>query len=194
MPGVDVQPYAELLRRPGVAKLLVVSIFGRIPRAATSVVLTLHVVLGLHHSYGAAGVLLAGFTVGSALGGPWRGRAVDRLGLRRALVPSLVAEVAFWGAAPFLGYGALLVGSVVYGVIATPTFGIVRQSLGAIVPPENQRPAFALDSMCVEVTFMLAPAAGVLVATQVSTMAALVALGVTNVLAGLAFFALDPPT
>ena len=32
-------------------------------------------------------------TVGSAFGAPWRGRAVDRLGLRRALIPSLVPLV-----------------------------------------------------------------------------------------------------
>jgi MFS family permease len=191
---VDVQPYRDLLRLPGVARLLGFSIFARVPRAAMGVVLTLHVVLGLDHSYGAAGLLVAAFTIGSALGAPWRGRAVDRLGLRHALVPSLAAEVAFWGASPFLGYEALLVASMLYGVLAVPTFGIIRQSLGVMVPPERQRPAFALDSMSVEVTFMIAPAAAVLVATQVSSTAALVAAGVANVASGVWFFLLDPPT
>jgi MFS family permease len=194
MLGVDVQPYRDLLRLPGVAKLLGFSIFARVPRAAMGVVLTLHVVIGLDHGYGAAGLLVAAATVGSALGAPWRGRAIDRLGLRRALVPSLVAEVAFWGASPFLGYEALLVASLLYGVLAVPTFGIIRQSLGVMVPPERQRPAFALDSMSVEVTFMIAPAAAVLLATQVSTTAALVASGVANVASGVWFFLLDPPT
>jgi len=191
---VDVQPYRDLLRLPGVARLLGFSIFARVPRAAMGVVLTLHVVLGLDRSYGAAGLLVAAFTVGSALGAPWRGRAVDRLGLRPALVPSLAAELAFWGASPFLGYEALLGAALLYGVLAVPTFGIIRQSLGVMVPPERQRPAFALDSMSVEVTFMIAPAAAVLVATQVSATAALVAAGVANVASGVWFFLLDPPT
>jgi MFS family permease len=191
---VDVQPYADLLRRPGVARLLVVGIFARIPRAAMGVVLTLHVVVGLDHGYGAAGLLVAAFTVGSALGAPWRGRAVDRLGLRRALLPSIATEAAFWGAAPFLGYEALFAASLVYGVLAVPTFGIIRQVLGVLVPPDRQRPAFALDSMSVEITFMVAPALAVLVATQASTVTALVASGVANVASGLAFYLLDPPT
>jgi MFS family permease len=194
MLGMDVQPYRDLLRIPGVARLLGFSILARIPRAAMGVVLTLHVVLGLDRSYGAAGLLVAGFTIGAALGAPWRGRAVDRLGLRKALLPSLVAEAAFWGASPFLGYEALFAAGVVYGAVAVPTFGIIRQSLGVLVPAERQRPAFALDSMSVEVTFMVAPAAAVLVATQASTTIALVASGVANLASGVFFYVLDPPT
>jgi MFS family permease len=191
---MDVGPYRELLRLPGVARLLGFGIFARIPRAVMGVVLTLHVVIGLDHGYGAAGLLVAAFTVGNAVGAPWRGRAVDRLGLRRALLPSLAAEVTFWGASPFLDYRALFVASLLYGVLSVPTFGIIRQSLGVLVPADRQRPAFALDSMSVEVTFMVGPAAAVLVATQLSTTAALVAAGVANVLAGLVLYALDPPT
>jgi MFS family permease len=191
---MDVGPYRELLRTPGVARLLGFGILARVPRAAMGVVLTLHVVLGLDRSYGAAGLLVAAFTLGSAVGAPWRGRAVDRLGLRRALVPSLAAEVAFWGASPFLGYEVLLLAALGYGVLAVPTFGIIRQSLGVLVPSERQRPAFALDSMSVEVTFMIAPAAAVLVATQVSSVAALAAAGVASVASALFFYVLDPPT
>ena len=191
---MDVQPYADLLRRPGVARLLIVGIFARIPRAAMGVVLTLHVAIGLDHGYGAAGLLVAAFTVGFALGAPWRGRVVDRVGLRRALAPSVVTEVAFWGAAPFLGYEALLAASLAYGVLAVPTFGIIRQVLGVLVPPERHRPAFALDAMGVEITFMVAPALAVLVATQGSTTTALVLAGVANVASGLVFYVLNPPT
>jgi MFS family permease len=191
---VNVQPYRDLLGRPGVARLLAFAIFARLPRAAISVVVTLYVVLGLDRGYGAAGLVVAAFTVGNALGAPWRGRAVDRLGLRKALVPSLVAELAFWGSAPFLSYELLLVTFALYGLLAVPIFGMIRQALAALVPVEHQRPAFALDSMSVEVTFMLAPAAGVLVATQISPLVGMIALGVASVLSGVCFFALNPPT
>jgi len=62
------------------------------------------------------------------------------------------------------------------------------------VPPEQRRTAFALDSVSVELSFMVGPALGVLVATQASSSTALLVLGATTVLAGLALMVVDPPT
>ena len=36
--------------------------------------------------------------------GPWRGRLLDRVGLRRVLVPGPVVMAACWSIAPFVGY------------------------------------------------------------------------------------------
>lgn len=63
-----------------------------------------------------------------------------------------------------------------------------------LVPSEEQRTAFALDSVCTELTFMLAPALAVLVATTWSTTAALVSVGVATVGAGGLLMWFDPPT
>lgn len=187
-------PYADLLRRPGVLRLFLVALVARIPHAATGVVVTLHVVGPLGRGYGQAGLVAASMTVGMAIGAPWRGRRVDALGLRRALLPSVVVEAAAWVIAPFVDYEALLAVAFVAGVFLVPVFSVVRQSLGVLVPPSGQRTAYALDSVGTELTFMLAPAIGVLIATQVSTTAALVTVGIATVGSGTLLMWFDPPT
>jgi MFS family permease len=187
-------PYGRLLGRPGVLRLLLVGLVARVPHAAVGVVLTLHVVTTLDLGYGHAGVVAAAMTVGMAVGAPWRGRRVDRLGLRRALLPSVVVEAAVWTLAPTLGYRGLLVAGVLAGLFMVPVFSVIRQSLSVLVPQEQQRTAFALDSVCTELTFMLAPVLGVLVATTWSTTAALVVVGVATVGAGAVLMWFDPPT
>ena len=191
---MSLAPYGRLLRLPGVLPLVLVSFVARIPHAMTGVVLTLHVVGPLGLGYARAGLVAAAMTVGVAIGSPWRGRRVDRLGLRRALLPSVVVESAVWLVAPRLGYEALLVAAVVAGVFLVPVFSVVRQSLAVLVPAEQQRTAYALDSVGTEMTFMLAPTLGVLVATQVSTTAALTLVGVATVAAGLLLMWFNPPT
>lgn len=165
-----------------------------IPHTAAGLALTLHVVETLGRGYGAAGLVGAAATIGMAVGAPWRGRAVDRLGVRRALVPSVLAEAVVWTSAPFLPYRWLLVAAVVGGLLGLPVFTVVRQSLGVLVTPTARRSAYSIDSIGVELSFMAGPALAVVVATQVSTAAALVGVGLTGVLGGLALMWLDPPT
>lgn len=191
---MSLAPYGRLLRLPGVLPLVLVAFVARIPHAMTGVVLTLHVVGPLGQGYGRAGVVAAAMTLGVAIGSPWRGRRVDRLGLRRALIPSVVVESAVWLIAPRLGYEALVVAAVVAGAFLVPVFSVVRQSLAVLVPAEQQKTAYALDSVGTEMTFMLAPTVGVLIATQVSTTAALTVIGVSTVAAGLLLMWFNPPT
>jgi predicted MFS family arabinose efflux permease len=191
---MSLAPYRRVLARPGVLRLLVVAALARVPATAAGVVLTLHVVTTLRLGYAAAGLVATAATIGMAVGSPWRGRAVDRLGLRRALIPSIVAEAVVWGSAPFVPYGMLLVVAFAGGVLGLPIFTVARQSLSVLVPEEQRRSAYSLDSMGVELSFMAGPALGVVVATQVSTTAALLGVGVCMVLAGLALVAFDPPT
>jgi MFS family permease len=191
---VSLAPYAELLRRPGVLRLVLVALVARIPHAATGVVVTLHVVGALGKGYAQAGLVAAAMTVGMAIGAPWRGRRVDSRGVRRALLPSVIIEAAVWVVAPFLGYEELLGAAFVAGVFLVPVFSVVRQSLGVLVPLGEQRTAYALDSVGTELTFMLAPAIGVLIATQVSTTAALVTVGIATVGSGALLMWFDPPT
>jgi MFS family permease len=194
MTGMTFAPYADLLRRPGVLRLVLVALVARIPHAMTGVVVTLHVVGPLGKGYGQAGIVAGALTIGVAIGGPWRGRRVDTIGLRRALLPSVVIEASVWTIAPFLGYEALIGAVFVAGVFLVPVFSVVRQSLAVLVPPAAHRTAYALDSVVTELTFMLAPTIGVLLATQVSTTAALVVIGVSTVGAGALLMWFDPPT
>src|ERR671939_705974 len=191
---MSLTPYHRVLSRPGVLRLLLVATLARVPVTAAGVVLTLHVVLTLRLGYAAAGLVAAAATVGMAIGAPWRGRAIDRLGLRRALIPSIVAEAVVWGSAPFVGYRLLLVVAFAGGVLGLPIFTVARQSLSVLVAEEQRRTAYSLDSIGVELSFMAGPAAGVVIATQVSSTVALLGVGVCMVVAGIALFVVDPPT
>jgi MFS family permease len=186
-------PYRAVLAIPGVSSLTVVALLTRIPVAAAGVVLTLHVVLTLGLGYGAAGLVGAAVTIGAAVGGPFLGGLVDRHGLRRMLVLVTVAKGAFWVVAPWLPYSALLAAAFLGGLLALPVSTIARQSLAALVPQARRRSAYSMDSMSAEVSFMVGPVLGVLLATQVSTTAAMLALGATIVASGIALYVLNPP-
>ncbi|WP_082495128.1 MFS transporter [Cellulomonas sp. Leaf334] len=186
--------YGAVLRLPGVARLFVVSFLARIPAAMVGVVLTLHVVSTLDRGYGQAGLVVGAATIGMALGAPWRGRLVDRLGLRRAIAPSVVVESAVWLVAPHLSYELLIGAAFVAGLFLVPVFSVSRQSLSVLVPIAHQKAAFSLDSVAVELTFMLSPVVGVLLATQASTSLALTVVGALTVGGGVLLMWANPPT
>jgi MFS family permease len=177
-----------------VLRLFLVSLVARVPHATTGVVLTLHVVTALGEGYARAGVVAAAMTVGLAIGAPWRGRLVDRVGLRRAVLPSVVVESGVWLAAPHLAYVPLIVAAFVAGVFLVPVFSVTRQSLAVLVPPAQQKAAYALDSVFTELTFMLGPVLGVLLVTQGSSTLALTVVGSATVAAGLLLLWANPPT
>lgn len=191
---MSLAPYRRLLSRGDVRTLLLFGVVARVPHTAAGLVLTLHVVQTLDRGYAAAGTVAAAFTIGAALGAPWRGRAIDRRGLRRALVPSIVGELAVFGVAGFLPFGWLVAVAVVGGVLGVPIFTVMRQSLSVMVPAEQRRTAYAVDSIAVELSFMAGPALGVLVATQWSTRAGLLLVAAAAGAAGIGLWVFDPPT
>lgn len=186
--------YGELLAQPPIRRLLLVGMLARVPHAAAGVLLTLHVVEALFRGYTAAGLVATAITVGLAVGAPWRGHRVDTVGLRRALLPSVVAEAVIWSIAPFLPYELLIPAAVLGGLFALPVFSVVRQSLAVLVSEGQRRTAYAVDSMATEIVFIVGPAAGVVLATTIHTQAGLVLVGVCSALAGVLLMWFDPPT
>jgi MFS family permease len=145
---------------------MLVALIARIPGTATSTALTLSVVLDRHLGYGAAGAVSAAFTIGLAVGSPLLGRVVDRRGPRPVLCVTGVASLAFWTTAPMLPFAALMAAAVLGGMLQVPIMALVRQSLAVRVPQEQRRQAYSLDSMAVEISFMVGPALAVLMITQ----------------------------
>ncbi|GAA2203134.1 MFS transporter [Sinomonas flava] len=191
---MDFAHYGQLWRTPMVRRLLLVAMVARLPHSAAGVLLTLHVVQTLGLGYAAAGAVAAVLTVGIAVGAPWRGRRVDTAGLRAALVPSILAEALVWSVAPHLEYPWLLAAAFVGGIFALPIFSVVRQSLGVMTNAAQRRTAFALDSICTEVTFMVGPALAAVAAVQASTVWGITAVGASAAAAGLALMWFNPPT
>ncbi|MET7392270.1 MFS transporter [Dactylosporangium sp. NPDC005572] len=186
-------PYRRVLALPGVRSLMVLALLARIPITAIGVTMTLHVAQDLHRGWGAAGLVGAALTVGTALGGPLNGRFVDRRGLRPMLLVTTAAEALFWVTSPLMSYPVLLVGALVAGMFSLPVFSVVRQSIAALVPADQRRQAYALDSMSVEISFMAGPPLAVLLMSTLSGRVAMWSIGAALVLAGLALYVTNPP-
>ncbi|NNM44658.1 MFS transporter [Knoellia sp. DB2414S] len=184
--------YRRVLAIPAVRQALVLGLLVRMPIFAGGVVITLHVVSHLGRSYGAAGLVSAAATIAIAISGPWRGRLLDRMGLRRVVVPSIVVAALCWSIAPFVSYWWLLGLAALAGLFVIPSFSIIRQAIIAAVPEDDRRTAISLDSVAVELSFMIGPAAGVWAATVWSTDWVLFAIEMLGVAAGILLWVVDP--
>ncbi|MGP4032296.1 MFS transporter [Pseudarthrobacter sp. 1C304] len=186
--------YRQLLAVRPIRRLLLVGMVARIPHSAAGVLLTLHIVLTLGQGYAAAGAAAAVMTIGIAVGAPWRGRRVDTVGLRRALIPSVIAEAVIWSVVPHVSYEILLPLVFVGGLLTLPIFSVVRQSLGVLATGDQRRTAFALDAISTELVFMIGPAAGALTATAGFSVLGLTIVGIATSVAGLFLMWFNPPT
>jgi MFS family permease len=122
--------YAQLWADRRVRALLIAAFFARIPAMTAPLVLTLFVVRELDASYTQAGIVAAASTVGAGVGAPWRGRLIDRLGMRRAIIPSIVAVALLYPLAA-ITTSALVLAPIAFGMglFLIPIFSIVRLSL-----------------------------------------------------------------
>jgi MFS family permease len=184
--------YRRLLTRAALRRALVLGFLVRMPIFAGGVVLTLHVVTALHRSYAAAGLVSAPATLAIAVSGPWRGRLLDQVGLRRVVVPSIVVGAACWSVAPFVGYWWLLGLAALAGLFVIPTFSVIRQAVIAAVPEDDRRTAISLDSVAVELSFMIGPAAAVWAATTWPTRWVLFGIEMLGVAAGILLWLANP--
>jgi MFS family permease len=158
--------YKSVLAQPGMRTFMLVSLIARIPTTAWSTALTLSIVLDRHRSYAQAGAATAAFTIGLAAGSPLLGRAVDKHGPRPVLLLTGLVSLLFWNTVPVLPYVVLLPAAAFCGALQVPVMALVRQSLAARVPESVRRQAYSLDSMGVEMAFMVGPALAVLAITQ----------------------------
>lgn len=186
------QLYRQVMALPGVRAQLVLIFFARLPATSAGMILTLHIAVTMDRGYGAAGLVAAVATIGIALGATLMGRVVDRYGLRRMLVTTTIGEAAFWLVAPFLSYPLLLVGGFVGGILVLPAMSLGRQVIAALVPADLRRTAYSMDSVSAELSFMVGPAAAVLVATQLSTRTALLAMGFVVLVVGTMLYVANP--
>lgn len=190
---MQITSYRSVLAVPAARQALLLGFFIRVPMFAGGVILTLHVVDRLHRSYGAAGLVTTAATVAIAVSGPWRGGLLDRRGLRRVVLPSLVVQALCWSVAPFLGYLPLIVLAALAGLFVVPTFSIIRQVLINAVPEHQRRTALSLDSVATEMSFMAGPALGVWAALVWNTAWAILLFEWLSIVAGAVLWVVNPP-
>jgi MFS family permease len=190
---MDLRAYRPVLANRDTRAALLLGFLVRVPMWAGAVILTLHVVGSLGRSYGEAGLVTTASTVAVAISGPWRGRLLDRIGLRRTVGPSLLVQVVCWSIAPWVDYAPLIAFAALAGLFVVPTFSIVRQVIIGSVPSEQRRTALSLDSSATELSFMAGPAIGVWLATSWETGWALLVCELTSVAAGFVLWLVNPP-
>ncbi|MBC7310832.1 MAG: MFS transporter [Tetrasphaera sp.] len=115
--------YRDVVAISTIRTAILVGFLARLPLFGAGVVVTLHVVRSLERSYTEAGIAGAALVLAIAVAGPWRGRLLDRYGLRRVLVGWVLA---LWA----LGS---LIGGLVYGGLARPISPfLLLAALGAV--------------------------------------------------------------
>ena len=77
--------YADLLRTPGVARIITAQLLARFPGGMISLGFLLHLE-AIFDSYGAAGLVLAATSAGQALSGPLTSRWMGVWGMRPVLI------------------------------------------------------------------------------------------------------------
>jgi MFS family permease len=191
--------YAAILRAPHVARLMTSALVARMPIGidALAIVLFLRERTG---SYAQAGIVAAAFALGGGAGAPISGRLVDRFGQRRVLLPLALAHAAGLGALVGLGVAgaplAALIAAAVAGGAAIPPISAVlrplwpglRQADPGLIPA-----AYALDSVLIELVFVVGPLLTALATAVLSPVAALV-VGCVMVIAGTVAFAAAEPS
>ncbi|MBB4916087.1 MFS transporter [Streptosporangium saharense] len=187
------EPYRRLLSVPGVRSLLLVGTVARIPATATGITLTLHVVNGLGLGFAQAGLAAMASAIGTAVGSPLAGRFVDRRGLRPVVLVTSLAQLAFWATAWALPFPALLAATALAGLLSLPLFSVLKQCVAAMVPLEQRRLGYSLDSILIELSYMTGPALGVLGVTLIGSTWTMCVVGVGLVGAGAALFFMNPP-
>jgi len=190
---MKLEPYRRVLSLPGLRGLLLVGTLARIPVTATGVALVLHVTHTLDEGFFLAGLAGAASTLGVAIGAPIAGRLTDRYGLRPVLLATTLAQLCFWPTAGLLPYWALLPGALLSGLLALPVFGLTRQCLAALVPEEQRRTAYSLDSMLVELAYMTGPALATAAVGLAGSGWTFAAIGAGTAAAGAALIRLNPP-
>jgi predicted MFS family arabinose efflux permease len=179
--GVAFSRYREVLRTPGVARLIVLTLIARAPNGMSSLAMLL--LVSPRHGYGHAGVVVGTYVAVIGICAPLSTRLCARLGLRRVLLTMacgyFAAMVALAAAAdgPYVG---LLACAVAAGVSQPPIVAIVRGLWSRLFPPEQVPAMYGLEATAQELVFVVGPA---LVAVIAAVAGARVAVLVTGVLA-----------
>jgi MFS family permease len=174
-----VSVYTRILRSPGVAIVVFATLIGRMPIGISGLAILLFVreVTG---SFASAGLCAGALALGSAIGAPLEGRLIDRRGVQ-TLLPLAVVHAAGLLAVLAAGEAAaptpVLAGASLLAGIATPPVSSVLRSRWPFLlaeQPELIPSAYALDSVMIELIFVIGPLVTTLVVTTVGAQYALV--------------------
>jgi len=160
--GTGVAAYVRLLRHGPALRPFLAANLARLPMAMGP----LGMLLLVEHSrgsYALAGLVTGAYAIGVAIGSPWWGRAMDRIGQRKVLVPTSLVSAALLvlltlATVTGIPAVALVTIATAAGLAYPPTNPALRAAWRVIFPdPVARRVAFALDATSVELLFVGGP-------------------------------------
>ncbi len=181
--------YWNLLKTRGVARLMGSQLIARFPGGMLSLAFLIHIER-IHHSYGAAGLVLAATSVGQAIAGPLTSRWMGVWGIRRVLVLTMivcataVGTIAFAPKLPVLLYMAI---AFIAGLSYPPIQTAVRTIYPKLVNSTQIAPLYSLDASAQELIWIGGPVIATFVAMQVSPVAAITVALAFMVIGGIWF-------
>jgi MFS family permease len=161
--------FGRVLRADGVLPLAAASILARLPIGMAAIGLVLYLQQETN-SFADAGATAAAFAVGLGLTAPVLGRLVDSRG-RGIFFPAGVVSALSMAAVVGLGSAGaptalLIAAAALAGAAEPPLGGVIRHRLPQLVEPADVPTVFAVDSILIELFFILGPLlAGGLAAT-----------------------------
>jgi MFS family permease len=175
-----VRRYRELLRIPGVGRLVAAVLLSRV---ATSMLnLSLLVAATQRYGYATAGLLLMVFAVANSVAGPMRGRTADRKEPRQVMLAMTAGHAVAWAgllAGLFVNAPAVVVAVAAgaLGVTVPPAGPVVRGMWSTVVAKEKLPTAYAFDAALNTATFLAGPmvAGGLLLVVPAPAVVALTA-------------------
>jgi MFS family permease len=176
-----VKTYIDLLKMPGVARVVLSQLTARFPFGMLSLAFLIHIE-HIHNSYAAAGAVLGSLALGQALVGPITSRMMGIFGIRPVIISTIVvvcATVSVMALLP-LPIWALMVLGLVAGASMPPIQPAVRTMYPKMVPSTKLTPLFSLDASAQEIIWILGPVITTFIAVQISS--------VTAILVSVAFF------
>jgi len=172
-----VKSYLDLLRTPGVGRIIAAQLTARFPSGMLSLAFLIHIE-HLQGSYGAAGLVLAATSVGQAISGPLTSRWMGIWGMRRVLILTMtVCAVAICTIALVsMTVPMYMVVGLIAGLSYPPVQPAVRTIYPKMVNSTQLTPLFSLDASAQEIIWIAGPVITTFLAVQVSsTLAILVA-------------------
>ncbi|WP_298040674.1 MFS transporter [uncultured Microbacterium sp.] len=184
--------YRDILRTPGVGRMIAAQLTARFPSGMTALAILLHVEQQ-SGSYAAAGLVLAATSVGQAVAGPVTSRWMGVWGMRRVLtLTAAICTLALLSLAMLtLNLGGYMAFGFLAGLSTPPIQSAVRTIYPKLVNSSQLTPLFSLDASLQEIIWVIAPVVITFTSMQVGTAQGLILVATILVL-GCSWFILSP--
>ncbi|WP_090039430.1 MULTISPECIES: MFS transporter [unclassified Leifsonia] len=184
--------YSSLLKTPGVSRIIAAQLTARFPFGMLSLAFLLHIER-IHHSYGAAGLVLGAMSIGQAIAGPMTSRLMGVLGMRVVLWTTLAfCSLAVAAIGIFVMPIPVTMGVAFFaGLSMPPIQPAVRTIYPKMVNSRQLTPLFSLDASAQEIIWIAGPVAITFVSTQIGTVEGIL-MSVAIMLAGGCWFISSP--